>query len=71
MSRRAIVECDRCGCLDSDQTQDRTRWSHAFVATLSGIEKVGTAQVPADLCGGCTDDLLAFMNPLPEISDHA
>jgi hypothetical protein len=61
MSRRQIVECDRCGTLGDDVTSDRNLWGRAYAATLSGEDRVGTSETPADLCGGCLHDLTRFM----------
>lgn len=61
MSRRAIIECDRCGAISSDEMQDRAAWGRVYAATVSGDDKIGTAEEAADLCGGCLADLTGFM----------
>ena len=62
MARREVTECDRCGALTGEGDQDRTTWGRCYAATLSGRDRVGTIETAADLCGGCLDDLVAFMD---------
>lgn len=61
MSRSQVVECDRCGAVASEHKIDRDGWGRLFAATLSGMETVGTAETPADLCDECMAELVAFM----------
>jgi hypothetical protein len=61
MSRRQIIECDRCGSIGDEDT-DREDRGRVYAATLTGTDKVGTSESPADLCGGCMHDLWLFMN---------
>lgn len=61
MSRRQVIECDRCGEPIGDGTKDRETAGRAYAATLAGADRVGTSVTPADLCGPCMDDLVQFM----------
>lgn len=63
MSKRKIIECDRCGAIDSDNAVDRSAWAQIYAATLSGTDVVGTMETPADLCGDCGDALKSWMTP--------
>lgn len=60
MSRRQIIECDRCGSVGDEDT-DRGERGRAYAATLNGGDRVGTSETPADLCAGCMADLVLFM----------
>ncbi len=60
MSRRQIIECDRCGSIGDEET-DREQRGRVFAATLTGVDRVGNDVVPADLCGPCMDSLVEFM----------
>lgn len=62
MSRRQVIECDRCGTIDSDGTPNRSEWGRIYAATLAGTDMVGTSETAADLCGGCLNDLRLFMS---------
>jgi hypothetical protein len=60
MSRRQIIECDRCGSIGDEDT-DRENRGRVYAATLNGRDRVGSSETPADLCGGCMDDLVAWL----------
>lgn len=60
MSRRQIIECDRCGSIGDEDT-DREARGRVYAATLTGHDTVGTSAVPADLCGPCMTALVEFM----------
>jgi len=65
MSKRKIIECDRCGGTCSEHAADRSAWSQIYAATLDGKDLVGTAEIAADLCGDCSAELEAWMCPPP------
>jgi len=56
MSRRQIIECDRCGAIGDEQT-DRDERGQVYAASLAGKDRLGSAEAPADLCGACMADL--------------
>lgn len=58
MTRRTVVDCDRCGepVPEADRAAGR-----AYAATISGVDVVGTSTTPADLCGSCLVLLARFM----------
>lgn len=63
MSRRQVIECDRCeGPIPADSTEHRDFAGRVYAATLAGTDRVGTSVTPADLCGSCMDDLVQFMS---------
>lgn len=59
--RREVVECDRCGGPIPDSNEHRDFAGRLYAATYAGSDRVGTSVTPADLCGGCMDDLVEFM----------
>lgn len=60
--KREVIECDRCGGpVPVDSTEHRDFAGRLYAATYAGSDRVGTSVVPADLCGGCMDDLVEFM----------
>lgn len=62
MSRRQVVDCDRCqGPVPYDSNEHRDFAGRLYAATFAGTDRVGTSTTPADLCGGCLDDLVKFM----------
>lgn len=61
MSRRQVIECDRCGTVRGEDAVDREAWARAYVATFAGQDVVGSSQTPADLRGDCVADLKKFM----------
>lgn len=61
MSRREIIECDRCGSIGDART-DRVSRGLIYAATLSGEDIVGLSDQPADLCAGCMNDLRGFIS---------
>lgn len=61
MSRRSIIECDRCGAITGDRERDREVWALGYVATVSGKDLLGSSETPADLCGHCSSELRAFL----------
>jgi hypothetical protein len=61
VSRREVIECDRCGDPVGDSTEDRENAGRLYAATLSCVDRVGTSVTPADLCGPCLTDLVLFM----------
>lgn len=61
MSRREIIDCDRCGIISSEAEGDRVAMSRAYVATLAGDDVLGTPDAPADLCSTCTASLKAWI----------
>lgn len=61
MSRHQVIECDRCGAVGGESNADRAKWGRVYAASLSNVDKVGTSETPADLCGGCMDSLVDFM----------
>lgn len=61
MSRRQIIQCDRCGSEAHEDEVDRDTCGRVYAATLSGLDRVGAAERPADLCVGCLHDLARFM----------
>jgi len=63
MSKRKIIECDRCGEIGSEHAVDRSAWAQIYAASLDGKDLVGTAEVPADLCGDCSAELKVWMGP--------
>jgi hypothetical protein len=64
MSRREVIECDRCGAIDSDTTRDRDAWGMLYAATVAGDDVVGSAEKPVDLCGECLSELRTFFGPV-------
>jgi hypothetical protein len=61
MSRRQVIECDRCHDPVGDSAEEREKAGRVYAATLSCVDRVGTSQTPADLCGQCLTDLVQFM----------
>lgn len=61
MSRRQVIECDRCKGPVPDDSEHRDFAGRVYAATLAGTDKVGTSTTAADLCGGCLEDLVVFM----------
>lgn len=61
MSRRQVIECDRCRDPVGDGTADREKAGRVYAATLGGVDRVGTSVTPADLCAGCMDGLVQFI----------
>lgn len=60
--RKQVISCDRCTDPVPDDSDNRDKSGRVYAATLAGTDKVGTSTVAADLCGGCLDDLVLFMN---------
>jgi hypothetical protein len=61
VSRRQVIECDRCTGPVPDDSEHRDFAGRVYAATFAGSDRVGTSTTAADLCGGCMTDLVAFM----------
>lgn len=51
MSKRKIVECDRCGEMGSEHAVDRSAWAQIYAATLDGKDLVGQPKF-RPICAG-------------------
>lgn len=61
MSRRQVIECDRCTGPVPDDGEHRDFAGRVYAATFAGTDRVGTSTTAADLCGACMTDLVDFM----------
>lgn len=53
-----LLQCDRCGEKTGDA--DSAACSRIYAATNGLTDLIGTAEVPADLCAACSDELRAW-----------